>query len=145
MKAQDKLQPKGFLQYRIYDGNELIYEDGGQNLVVSGGRDAIVRLIGGNGTGKHIVEFGVGEGSTSPVDGDTALTNAFIKAVDNITSPTNGTAQVEFTLTETEANTLVITEFGLFCDDGTLFARKVVPAINKTSSIRIEATWKIIF
>lgn len=145
MEAKDNLKPKGILQYRVWRGDTLVFEETGYNLVVGGGREAIAKLIGGDGTGKQIVEFAVGEGSSSPVDADTALTNEFVKAINNVTYPVTGTAQVEFSLETTDANGLDITEFGLYCDDGTLFSRKVVPTISKTSDIRIEATWKIIF
>lgn len=145
MKATDTLKPKGILQYRIWQGGKLVFEEEGNNLVVVGGRDAIAKLIGGDGTDKQIVEFAVGEGDSAPVDGDTTLTNEFTKAIYNVTYPVAGTAQVEFSLDTTEANGMAITEFGLYCADGSLFSRKVVPVISKTSDIRIEATWKIIF
>lgn len=145
MKATDTIKVKGVLQYRVWRGADIILEEEGNNLVVGGGREAIAKLIGGDGTGKHIVEFAVGEGSTAPTDADTALTNELTKAIDNVTYPVTGTAQIEFSLDESEGNGLAITEFGLYCDDGTLFARKVVDAINKTSDIRIEGRWKIIF
>lgn len=145
MKGTDVLKPKGILQYRIWRGTELLFEETGYNLVVGGGRDAIAKLIGGDGTDKQITKFAVGTGSTAPVDGDVALTDEFVKAINNVTYPVNGTAQVEFSLEVGEANGKAITEFGLYCEDDTLFSRKVVPTINKTVDIRIEATWKIIF
>lgn len=149
MKAHDKIRPRGIVRYNVYKNDRLVYTDVCRNLVVAGGRSAIAALVGGNignsPNRKFITTFGVGTNGNAPVDADTALTGAFTKALDSKTYPSTGVVQANFVITTGEANGMAIQEFGLYCEDGTLFARKVVNTINKTSSIRIEGSWQIIF
>lgn len=149
MKTNDTIRPRGFVKYSVFEHDRLIASYMDNNLVVAGGRNAVAALVGGNiGTSpnrKFITSFGVGTNGNAPVDGDTALTSPFTKALDSKTYPSTGVVQANFTITIGEANGMAIQEFGLYCEDGTLFARKVVNTINKTSAIRIEGTWQIQF
>lgn len=142
-----RMKPTGILKVKIYEHGILAHQFRKENLVVAGGRDAMVQLlaVADASDDKRLVEFGAGTSSTPTSLSDTALTGAFTKALDATSYPSAGVAQFNFNIDETENNGMAISEFGLFCVDGTLFNRIVVGTINKTSAIRIEATWQIVF
>jgi hypothetical protein len=147
MLAKNKVNVKGILHVKVFEGGNLVKQFTQNNLVVAGGRDAMAKLLAGEGVSpaKHITEFGAGTNGTAPAINDTALTGAFTKTVDATTYPSNGIAQFNFNIAESEANGTTIAEFGLFCSDGTLFNRVAVAPIAKTNLIRIEAQWQIVF
>lgn len=148
-KGKSFAAAKGKVSLKIFDQDKLIKEFKGNNLVVVGGREALAHLAGGDvGTTPNqnfCTEFGVGTDDTAVTDADSGLTSAFTKSFDSVTYPNPGTVQFNFIITTAEANGLAINEFGLFTEDGTLFARIVVSEINKTNSIRIEGNWQLIF
>lgn len=138
---------KGILTIQVFKNGERTHMFCGDNLIVSGGRVAMAKLLAGEGTSpdKHVATFGVGTGIVAPNMADTALTGSFTKAITSVTYPQPGVMQFNFSIELSEANGTAITEWGLFCADGTLFSRKVEAAINKTGTVRIEGTWQIIF
>lgn len=145
MKFKDGRKPKGVFKLKVFKDGELFEEYEDLNLIVNGGRDAIVKLIGAGTAGKVVDKISFGTDGTNPVLTDTAITGPFTKAIAGVTYPANETAEFEFVLLESENNGVTIREFGLLCNDNTLFSRKVRAAIVKTASIRLEGFWSITF
>ncbi len=146
---KSKALPRGIVHIKVYENGVLIDEQRDYNLVVVGGRTALSNLVIGNiGTTPNqnfVTGFGIGTSGAVATDSDTALVSPFTKTVDSTSTPSTGVAQFNFSVAVGEANGTAIQEFGLFTENGDLFARKVVSTINKTAAIRIEATWQIIF
>ena len=115
------------------------------NLVVNGGREAVTRLLGAATSGKRLSKLSVGTNGTAPTGVDNAITGAFTKSLGAVTYPTISSVRFEFQLGAGEANGIGIREFGILCDDNTLFARKVRELINKNSDIILNGNWTISF
>lgn len=143
-REQDRL--RGCFRIRVYRRGRLVenYED--HNLIVSGAKLAMARLIAGAGTGKNITRIALGTNANLPSPSDTAIASPFAKNIDGILHPQNNQVEFDWSLATTEANGMAISEFGLLCADGTLFARKTrTKPLNKESDIAIEGQWIIIF
>jgi hypothetical protein len=142
----DKIEPKGIFELRVYNADGCLveqYED--WNLIVNGGRSAIASLIGAATSTKDVTQIAFGTNGASPVLTDTAITGAFTKAVGAVSYPATGQVRFAWSLELSESNGVTIREYGLLCQDNTLFARKVRADIAKTSDVRLEGTWTIIF
>lgn len=141
---------KGVFTMRVKDlaGNVVMeYED--HNMIVNAAKTAMAALISDPAAHekKVITSFGVGTGMNAASATDTALTNPYIKGIVGYDYPEGTFDRVRFhwTLEYSEANHKPITEFGLFCADGTLFAHKVRDVISKDDTLAFEGTWTIIF
>jgi hypothetical protein len=120
------------------------YQD--RNLIVNGARAALAALIAGEGSGKTVSGIAFGTNAAVPAPDDTGITGAFTKTLDGFVFPAPGRAEFRWSLASAEANGLAISEFGLLCADGTLFARKNRAApIYKDSDITLEGQWLITF
>lgn len=119
------------------------YED--KNLVVNGGRTAVMLLLGAASSTKKIEKLSVGTNGTAPVGTDTAITGAFTKNLGAVSYPTISSVQWAWTIGAGEANGIAIREFGLLTNDDTLFARKTRELINKNADIILNGTWTISF
>lgn len=143
----DKLLLKGIFTLHIIEvatGKVLeTYED--RNLVVNGGRTAVVNLLGGNVSGRSLTKIAFGTNAVPPANGDNAITGAFTKALGTVSYPTISSVKWDWTLEAAEANGMTIREFGLLCDNNTLFARKTREAIIKTVDVRLVGTWEVGF
>lgn len=136
---------RGWTGHRVYNKQgELVSEFHDHNMIVAVAKDAVCRLIGGDVTGKSITKIAFGTNGTAEASTDIAITGGTEKAVSSVSY---GTGYVEFecTLGFTEGNGLAIAERGLVTANGTLFARKAHPVINKTSSDQIVFYWRINF
>ena len=132
------------LELRRADGS-LIEAIDEANLIVNGAKDQLARLVGGNGARRHITHIGFGVGTSAASPNDTGLTGAFWKAISSVGYPATGQVAFSWTLSTAEANGMAITEFGLRCADGTLFARKARQPIHKSDDLSLTGTWTIIF
>jgi hypothetical protein len=136
----------GHFSIRVYRRGRLIeaYED--HNLIVNGAKAAMTHLIAGAGTGKNINRIALGTNGASLNTNNTTITSPFIKTISGILYPQTNQVEFDWALSTTEANGKAISEFGLLCADGTLFARKTrVKPLNKENDIAIEGQWIIIF
>ena len=115
------------------------------NLVVNGGRTAVMQLIGAANAGKQLTKFGVGTNGTAPTGADNALTGSFVKPLGAVSYPTISSVKFDWNLGASEANGIDIRELGIFCNDDTLFARKTRELINKNSDIILNGSWLISF
>jgi len=148
---------KGVLECKVYrhaNGEKILIEEfTDQNVIVNLARDQMARLVAGEFSDRHITKIGFGVDNTKPTVTDTELTDAFIKALDGYEFPGMGRVQFDWELATTEGNGMAISEFGLYCEDGTLFARRrrektdgsPADPIPKENDISLEGTWTIIF
>lgn len=132
------------------------------NLIVTVGRDKLAKLLGGQHAAA-LTQIAVGTNGTPAASSDTAITNAFKKALDakrysgysgtwygqNVTV-TSGQVRCEWFLNNSEANGLAIREFGLLFADDTLFARYLRPPngatpdeILKQADMTLAGSWTI--
>jgi hypothetical protein len=155
---------RGELSYVVKRADGTIVEAfTDHNMIMTLGRVAVARLFSGD-TSCVASGVGVGEGAGAPSMEQTGLTNPFIKPAAHIgfaiPEDTNGViawkptdepttnARLDFILDTGDANGMSIREFGLFCADGTMFARRVREngrAIEKDSDLIIEGYWIIRF
>lgn len=138
---------KGKFLMRVLNRSGLIvseYRD--NNMIVNGARIAMSRLVSeGIESGKVITRFGVGTNTDTATPADTGLTDCYANAIITHDFPEAGTVRFFWKLGYDEANDKNISEFGLFCDDGSLFSRKVRSPIFKAADLAFEGEWSIIF
>lgn len=145
MRLTDTHTLTGLFHVDIWRNGKLIDTIDECNLIVNGAKNQLARLIGGDGANRQINRIGFGLGVTAASPNDTALTGALIKAVGGHSYPATGQVQFDWTLSTAEGNGAAITEFGLFCADDTLFARKVRAPIQKEADLSLTGSWTIIF
>ncbi len=137
---------KGEVHLKVFENGKLIDEYRVENLVVNGGKDAIARIISNNDSTKWIKQIGFGEGNSTPVSGDASLTNQYTKNVSTVSFPAVNQVKFDWTCTTLECNGMTIREFGLFCSDTTLFARRLaVSPIVKNNTISLQGSWILTF
>jgi hypothetical protein len=146
MKFEEKdVTLRGIFELRIIKNGTVIEQYKDENMIMNVAKDALAKLIGGDGSGKAVTKIGFGTNGSGPTPDDTALTNAHVKSISSRSYPQVGQVRFNFNLATTEANEKTIREFGLICSDNTLFARKTRGAIEKSSDIAFEGSWTIIF
>lgn len=145
MKDTDLVALRGDFRLRIYRRGVLVEEQHDKNMIMNMARSAMAALIGGTGAGKSIATIGFGTLGTGPTPDDTALTGSYEKLVAGVTYPAAGQAAFSWVLGTGEANGMAISELGLICGDGTLFARKTRGVINKDTDLSLDGVWTIIF
>lgn len=140
-------RPEGIFRLDIFRKGELIeqYED--NNLVVDVSKQQLAHLVGGDVTSRSITKIGFGTGGTAPVVGNTGLTAGFYsKALGAVSYPATNAVQFAFSLGTTEANGMAIIEFGLFCANDVLFARKTRSgSILKDTDLTLSGSWRLNF
>ena len=117
------------------------------NLIVDGARDAMARLVsqGGSIGDRVITKHGVGTGTSPATPSDKNLTNPHYVDVLSFSYPSSGAVTFTFKLGADDANGMAITEYGLTCTDGSLFARKIRSVITKQSDLIFEIAWTLKF
>lgn len=127
------------------EGNVLFnYSD--NNLIVNNAKVALASLVSNAGAeSKIITQIGFGVSGTTPSPNDVTLTSSYKKNIIVYSYPEPGKVKFTWRLDYGEANGKAISEFGLLCADGSLFARKVRGAITKDSDLALEGEWTIIF
>lgn len=146
---RDDLKLKGSVHIKAIDvaTGKVIKEIIGRNMVVNVGRNIVCHLLNNSqGANQHIDHIEVGTSLTAATLADTSITAPVSKTLNNVSFPTDGQVDFEWSLEVNEGNGVAIAEFGLFCADGSMFARKVCASnqvINKTASMRIEGIWSI--
>lgn len=143
---QEILVPKVNVIVSQYDANtgELLHTQRTHNLVVNSGLN-LIRDAVRTGTCSPLTKFGLGTSSTAVTSAQTTLQAELFKHY--LTSPPTSNAQqlvVFYQLTSAYGNGQTIREAGLFAENGTMYARVVLPTpIPKTSSIEASFTWTL--
>jgi len=146
IQIREAMPMRGRFIMRVYKRGKLIEEYKDDNLIVNGAKDAAAHLLAGDMANKYISKIAFGTSGNIPTPDDTAITSPFIKNISGVGYPALGNAEFRWNLLAPEANGKLIMEFGLLCEDGTLFARKIrEKAIPKESDIALEGEWIIIF
>lgn len=145
MHLSDTASLAGEFRLTVRRAGLVVAEIAEPNLIVNGAKDQLARLVGGAGTNRHITHIGFGIGTAAAAPTNTGLTGAYWKPVTSVSYPATGRVAFDWTLSTAEANGMAITEFGLRCADGTLFARKVRAPIHKSDDLSLTGTWTIIF
>lgn len=142
----EKSKITGTFRAKVFEGDALIREIEEKNLVVNGGLDALSKFLSNVSVNKYLASMSAGTSGTAPTPTDTAIAGAVNKAITiTPTYPTVGTVLFDLIFDYGDANGITIQEFGIFCQDGTLFARRTVAPIVKTISIRVEIQWLFTF
>lgn len=123
----------------------VLLADEDRNMIVNDAKTALALLLGEARADKTIARFGVGVGTASATPADVGLTDAYMRPVDGHDYPDPGVVRFLWSLGYGEGNGKIVTEFGLFCGDGSLFARKVREPIAKAEDLCFEGEWSIIF
>lgn len=126
----------------------------GQNLFVSGGRQcALYAACFKSPISNYTVQrFGCGTGVTPPDMNDVQLENAVTlsdgnttRLIDEVTFPAPFIARVSFSLSTSDANGYLLTEFGIFSGDSTLMARFTRAGLQKTADFAPSLAWRLRF
>ena len=147
----DHIGMRGDVSIRGYnERGELVYEFDKQNLVVTGGKTVMAILLAYGSSDRIINGIGFGTGSAAPALTDTGLTGSFTKPIGAVSFPSPNSVKWDWVLDFSEFNGNTLRELGLFSDlpsvvDTALFARIVTSPIAKTSTLRLEGSWKITF
>jgi hypothetical protein len=148
LEEQGKKPLEGILRYTVYKNGVPVEDVEEHNLIVTAGRTQMARLLAGDLTGKQVTKISFGTNGAAPALADTQITNAFTKNLLGLSYPAAGQVRFNWSLAITEANGKAILEFGLICQDLTLFSRRTRESgkpINKESDISLEGDWTIIF
>ena len=138
--------PTGHFVLRAYRKGELVEVIDEPNLIVVGSQLIHAKLLGGAVTNQSVTQIGFGTNPTAPAFGNTALTGAYVKAVDTVSYPASNQVQFAFSLGTGEANGLAIAEFGLLTPTSALYARKTRSApLNKDTDLTFSGSWTISF
>lgn len=138
--------PSGLFTLNVYQKGELIEVFQEKNLIVNNSKQIHANLLGGAVTNQSVTKIAFGTNGTAPSSGDTTITGAYTKLLDNVTYPSSNQVQFNFSLGSGEDNGQAILEFGLITGGGTLYARKVrSTALNKASDLSLTGSWVISF
>lgn len=170
-RISEKTSLKGRLVFRVIRDGKVIHE-ARDNLIVTTGRNTLAKLLGGQ-TGMHVTKFGVGVNDDPADASDTDLTGMTtidpdtqeevvnppvkvnisetrigtnLEAEDGTTFSDPKVVQFHFVLGTSAAVGMDISEYGLFCADGSLFSRVVRERpFPKTALDKIVGFWQITF
>jgi hypothetical protein len=146
VRIKDKAGLRGEFRLRVWKNGALAEESGDHNMIVDGAQFEMAHLASGDTEGRHIAAIALGENGDPPSAGDTEISGPFVKPIDGVEYPAPGQARFNWTIAASEANGKAIMEFGLLCEDGTLFARYVRQApLNKDADFSLEGDWTIEF
>jgi len=135
----------------------------GPNMIMTVAKDTLAHLIGGDTTGKSVTKLALGNSVALPAPDNTTIggitatslaagintsggvTCAYLKTIGGHTYPVAGRIAFSWALDYGEANGLEIREYGLLCNDLTLFSRKTRGVVTKSSDLSATGIWTIIF
>ncbi len=149
MKLHDNYKPRmGIFRLEVLDQDKNVlevFEE--ENLIVLTGRTSVRTNMFDttSGNDNRITKIAVGTNGAGTTPEDSDLNNKSFGVVLDVEYPDNYSARVVWELGYGEANGKTITEYGLFTENETLFARKVRPPITKDSFIALRGQWTILF
>jgi len=144
--ADHSTSPTGHFHLEVFRDGVLVDVVDESNIIVNLSKTILAELVGGTVSGNSITKFGIGTNGSSPLPGNTTLTNSYSNSVASVSYPSAGVVSFGFGISSAEAVGMQILEFGLLTDAGRLFARKVrAVALNKTTDISFNGSWVITF
>jgi hypothetical protein len=161
LEIKDNVGIRGSVKCWVEEAGVIKLHHEKHNLIVNGARKALAHLVAEADANYIINEFQLGTGGHAPGDiltpvsptiTDTALEiPAFTKAITVFEYlPALAETSVKFTVIvdKPEGNgsgVVAYCEAGLFCDNGTMFARETFPAVVKNANRRVTWEWSILF
>ena len=155
--ATDKAPMRGVFSMRVKDrAGNIVEEYVDHNMIVNGAKLVMAKLVSDPAMYSDLfirnIVFGDGDGTATP-DQDSIDGNSWDKPLDvdsegkwyEYPEGTADRVQFNWSLDYNEFNGHDIKQFGLLCNDGTLFAKKTRRAIYKDDTLSFEGTWTIIF
>jgi hypothetical protein len=137
---------RGIFRIRFYKDRKLVQTEGERNMIVDGARLQMAHLVAAPAAARRIKFIAFGTSGDPATAEDTEIAEPVVKEIAGFEYPQDGQVQFNWTLGTDEANEKAIMEFGLLCEDGTLFARYVRQTpLNKDSSFSLEGDWTIVF
>lgn len=126
-------------------GKEVVYRT--DNQVVNGLYGQLAYLLSGDITNRQITQIMLGKGVVAPTEADTTITvlASPVTLSTTATNPTVKSVQFEATWGSSEVNAEAVTELGLFHANGTLAARIVFPAMNKSAGWTWTIAWRLTY
>lgn len=115
------------------------------NLVVSAGKTFIMSRVASN-TSPVMSHMAVGEGTTSPVLGNTGLETELARVAVDTAGGVASANTVAYSATfSTGVGTGALTEAGIFnaSSSGTMLCRTTFPVLNKGSNDTISISWVV--
>ena len=123
----------------------VLFEYDWKNLITDVGYRAAAEALA-NVTGAAITHIGMGTNSTTPANGDTAITNAVMVPVQSVEYPNTefrSSMLINFSVDFLVAVGMNIYEWGTITGDGRLFSRLVRAPIIKTNEMMLLGQWVI--
>ena len=143
-QMKDRMGVVGTLRLQVRRRGVLLDVWEEENVVVDIPRAEIAsRLAGAAVSVLPITHIAVGTSDSSPDQGDTAITDAFVKPLISVTNPLPTVVEAHFLIATDEAVGKAITEFGLLRSDNSLFARRTRGLIEKDGELEIEGLWTV--
>jgi len=155
---------QGELKVKYFDrSGRVVHQIEGPNMIMTVAKVTLSKLIGGDTSGKSVTKLALGNDATVPAPDNasiggivsTALTSgvntkagitcAYLKTLTGHTYPSAGRIAFQWALDYGEANGLEIKEYGLVCEDLTMFSRKTRGVVTKSSGLSATGIWTIIF
>lgn len=143
MKSGITAKGEVLLEARDENG-ALLWDFENRNMVVDVGRECLAHLLAGDTTNHIVTKVGFGTSNATTLPSTTALTGAFVKALDGFTYPSQTIVKFNFSLGAAENNGMLVQELGLFTASNILFAR-VLATFQKVAGMTITGTWSITF
>ena len=146
MEFKDKiLSLQGYFRVNVFNREGQIInvlED--NNLVVISGRTVMSILLAEADSNKKITKLAFANDVSEEDEELTDLANKHIITLDGYTYPNDTAVKFNWSLGFGDYNNNVITNYGLYTEDETLFAMKVRPEITKDEFIALEGEWTIL-
>jgi hypothetical protein len=147
VRIKDRQGYRGSFRFQARDDQgRVVRSYVNHNLIVDGAKEVMAHLLGGDSEGHVIGKIACGTSDAAADVTDTAITQAFKKAVHKISYPESDQVQFDWHLDATENNGKSIKEFGLLTSSDILFARIVLDEpFPKTSQFSVDVQWVIEF
>ena len=151
METKIKINTNVTITVREIKTNKILKVIKEHNLAVTTGRDLLRNFLNGDVV-TGLTYLGIGTDNTAVVAGDVLLGGEVFRKVFTTQTKTTANLNLMTYISSTEGNGNTIAEAGLFgngasgsADSGTLYARVIHTAIEKTTSIGITYDWDVTF
>lgn len=150
MELKDYPSVQGKLMIQLFDENgQKYFEKEETNLVVTTGRQYIAQRMVETGRPGQMTHMEIGQGTTIPAAGDTAIQTVFTPAARVAISPAGGTpsgSTVTYSaIFPAGTGTGAVTEAAIFnaSSAGTMLCRTTFPVVNKQALDTMAVSWTV--
>lgn len=146
----EELKAKGTLTIQLFDSEGNLKEEKQEtNLVVTVGRNWIAARLKDTGSPTQMTHMEIGQGTATPLAGDTTVKTPFAPPARVALAPAGGTVstnQVTYSATfPAGTGTGAVTEAAIFnaSTAGTMLCRTTFGVVNKAASDVLAINWQI--